>query len=134
MHQFEVYRQGIYSKDFTDKTYTALIDEGREILTAGSSCILDATFSKKKHRNQAADLAKELNLPFFIVECICPENIIKKRLEKRLKGKSVSDARWELFYDQKKEFEPIENDEGTHIIVDTSKRLDENNLFSFNYL
>lgn len=128
IRRLESYKHGIYSKEFTDKTYNALINEARETLKSGNSCILDATFSKKKYRKQVAGLAKYLDLPFFIIECVCPENIIKERLERRVRGKSVSDGRWELFHDQKKEFEQICSDEENHIVVDTSGIIDEKEI------
>jgi len=124
--KFEPHKKGIYSEEFTDRTYKEIIERAKENLTT-ASCILDATFLKRDYRKQASALAKKLGLPFFIIECICPENKIKERLEKRIKGKSVSDGRWELFYDQKKEFEPIGDDEN-HIVVDMSKKNDENEI------
>lgn len=123
--RIETYRKGIYSEEFTDRTYKEMFKMAREILTERVSCILDATFLKRKYREQASNLAKELNSSFFIIECVCPESVIKERLERRIKRKSVSDARWELYYDQKREFEPIGSDEKTHIIVNTHKRIGE---------
>jgi predicted kinase len=72
-----------------------------------------------------SNLADEFNSSFFIVECVANDDLIKKRLEKRLETKSVSDGRWKIYYKQKKEFEPITADEKTHIIVDTSKKFNE---------
>lgn len=120
--KFDNYKEGNYADEFTGMTYKEMINIARENLTKGVSCVLDATFSKKKYRKEAANLAKELNSQFFIVECTCPEHIIKQRLERRMKGKSVSDGRWELFYDQKREFEPIGSDEEKHIVIDSSKK------------
>jgi len=124
-HKFDDYKSGLYSKEFTDKTYIEMINISRETLSKGISCVIDATFSKKKYRKEASNLAKEFNLPFFIVECTCPEHVIKNRLEKRIKGKSISDGRWEIYLDQKKDFEFIESDEKEHIVIDTTKK---NNL------
>jgi hypothetical protein len=39
-----------------------------------------------------------------------------------MKGKSVSDGRWEIYLDQKKDFEPIGSDEREHIVIDTTKK------------
>ena len=75
------------------------------------------------------DLGKEFNSKIFIVECVCPEKIIKERLERRMKRKSVSDERWEIYLDQKRLFEPIEKDEGKHIVIDTSKKNDLEKIF-----
>jgi aminoglycoside phosphotransferase family enzyme/predicted kinase len=124
-HKFEEFKEGIYSDEFTDMTYNEMIKKARKFLLQGSSCIFDATFSKKKYRIAVSNLADEFNSSFFIVECVANDDLIKKRLEKRLETKSVSDGRWKIYYKQKKEFEPITADEKTHIIVDTSKKFNE---------
>ena len=45
------------------------------------------------------------------VQCVCPDVVVKKRLEDRLKKKSVSDGRWEIYLQQKTTFEPFTSDE-----------------------
>ena len=47
-HRWEDFGQGIYSSDFSERTYQALIDQSRSLLRAGRSVILDASFKKKR--------------------------------------------------------------------------------------
>jgi uncharacterized protein len=128
-HKFDNYNEGIYTNDFSEKTYKEMFNRTRELLEKGVSCVLDATFSKKKYRDEAAEIAKQYNSEFFILECICPENLIKERLEMRLKTKSVSDGRWEIYQEQKKNFEPIGEREKIHLIIDTSKKNSLDKIF-----
>ena len=55
----------------------------------------------------------------IIVQCICPDIVVKKRLEDRLRKKSVSDGRWEIYQGQKTTFEPFTSDEKS-LTMDTS--------------
>jgi hypothetical protein len=56
------------------------------------------------------------------LECICSDEITKKRLEKRIQeNDNASDGRWELFQEQKKDFDAInEVAADYHFIIDTS--------------
>ncbi len=56
-HRYEPFRGGIYTREFTDRTYAALLEEGRERLRRGRSVILDASFLRRQHRRAAARLA-----------------------------------------------------------------------------
>ncbi|KKK76115.1 hypothetical protein LCGC14_2866930, partial [marine sediment metagenome] len=54
-------------------------DSSKVINIAGKNCILDATFNKEKSRK---DVVKKLALPsdqVFIVECVCPEDLVISR-------------------------------------------------------
>ena len=65
-----------------------------------------------------------------VLECVCPEEIIEKRLQSRQSGGGdVSDGRWEIFQAQKGSFERIEEiPEGSHLVVDTSLAPEKNAL------
>jgi hypothetical protein len=67
-----------------------------------------------------------MNADFFIIECICPEEIVKERLNARTYDPTeASDGRWEIFESQKGAFEKIdESPDNHHIIVDSSQTLE----------
>lgn len=127
-HHYEEFGQGIYTGDFFDKTYEELFNRARDLIEKGESVILDASFKECEYRLQALDLANELGIPFLLVECVCPDEEIKKRLEKRVNEKSdVSDGRWEIYKKQKEAFEVIKKIPGSeHIIIDTEEELLDN--------
>jgi hypothetical protein len=107
-HQLDKYGEGIYRPDATERTYEALLAGARQSLNHGKSVILDASFMRYRHRQAARDLASDTNAVFRLVECACPDEIIRRRLETRLQGtKDPSDATWGIFPEQKARFEPI---------------------------
>ena len=132
-HRFEEFDRGIYSGEFSRLTYDKMFAEAKEILDEGGSVILDASFIKAAERLKARRLAEEMSADFFILECTLDEENIKKRLAERLKRGSVSDGRWEVYESQKKVFEPVvEVPPQSHVIIDTSKPIEENVKYALN--
>jgi aminoglycoside phosphotransferase family enzyme/predicted kinase len=126
-HRFEEFDTGIYSAEFSGKTYDKMFSEAKDILSGGGSAILDASFIKAEERLKAKRLAEETGADFFIIECTLDEEGIKKRLAQRLEQGSASDGRWEIYQPQKTAFEPvIEVPPQNHVIIDTSKPVEEN--------
>jgi hypothetical protein len=114
---FDEYDKGLYSPEKVDSTYSKMIERAKELLKRRENVVLDATFQKKKHRNKAKEAAKESNALITFIKCVCPPPIVKERLDKRVKKKSISDGRWEIYCKQKETFEPFVAD----IEFDTSK-------------
>ncbi|HSW57552.1 MAG TPA: AAA family ATPase [Dehalococcoidales bacterium] len=123
-HRFDEMNSGIYSAEFSRKTYARLFAEAGEILRRGEPVILDATFIRAEDRAGAIKLAAESGAELRVVECRLDENNIKERLTQRLKGSSVSDGRWEIYEPQKKIFDPVvEFPPSSHFVVDTAQPL-----------
>ncbi|MEA3471445.1 MAG: AAA family ATPase, partial [Thermodesulfobacteriota bacterium] len=122
-HHYEDFGKGIYSRQMTEKTYSETLKMTESIIEKGGSVIVDASFKKRAERNKFSSLADTTGADFFIIECICPEDTIRTRLDKRmLNKKEASDGRWEIFQAQKKDFDTIdEASPKVHIIIDTSK-------------
>ena len=126
-HRFDDFYGGIYSAEFSRKTYDKMFSGAGEILAEGGSVVLDASFIRGGERLKAKRLAEEKGADFFIIECTLDEANIKKRLEGRLEGGSVSDGRWEIYQPQQEAFEPVvEAAAPKHVIIDTSKPPGEN--------
>ncbi len=105
-----------YSKKEREFVYEMLLLIAKYLHNAGKNCILDATFNREKSRNE---VAKKLDLSseqVFIVECVCPKDIIISRLEKR--KNDWSDADIQVYNKMAKIYEPVR---GKHITTDTSK-------------
>ncbi len=120
-HRYEDYEKGIYSEEFTNKTYSELLKEASEVLGGGRSIILDASYKSRASRERAAALAREKGARVFIVECVCGHEVVRARLTKRMDEKEVSDGRWEIYEMQKKEFEEITENEGRLIRIDSGR-------------
>lgn len=120
------FKEKIYSSAATDQTYERLIELARQEIEAGSSIILDATFSKKHLRANLISLAEERGITPIFIECRTTGEIMRQRLLDRESSLSVSDARIDLFEPFRKEYEPITDGENVRkIVINTDAPKDE---------
>lgn len=119
------FEKGIYSTQMSKKTYNELFRRAEEYLLKGKTCILDATFQKSNGRNRAVDLAKRLDIEPLFIHCVCPEKIVLKRMEKRSKEISASDATPKIYYKMREVFRPPSRRLPNLIRVDTSGDIEE---------
>lgn len=125
-HRFEDFRGGIYSANFSAKTYNEMLNQADKILSKGQSVILDASFGRREDRLRAKGLADERGADFVVLECVLDEGNTKLRLEQRLTGETTSDGRWEVFEFQKQSFDPVtEFPPQQHFVLDTSQPVDK---------
>jgi aminoglycoside phosphotransferase family enzyme/predicted kinase len=116
------YGEGLYTAERTEATYAYLFQRAECLLTRGQCVLLDASFQRAHHRTQAMRLAARLGAEFCVVECWCPEEELRRRLEARVaRGGAVSDGRWELIAQQRQVFEPLfDVPPWQHLRVDTT--------------
>jgi hypothetical protein len=119
---------GIYTREFSRRTYDALLSRALNDLEkeAHTCVVLDGSYQSLSERQRLFQMAgKHCRLLF--VYCRCPEAVMKKRMEKRLKNpRAVSDGRWEIYLQQKRRFEmPIELSPEQLLILDTDRPLSE---------
>ncbi|MBI3755652.1 MAG: AAA family ATPase, partial [Deltaproteobacteria bacterium] len=106
--RYEEFEKGIYTRDFTIKTYHEMMKRGEFFLKHGISVILDATFMADKFRQMAVKLAKDTNANLYFIECVLDAAVVKQRLDERLKKEGISsDGRWEIYLKQKEQYESI---------------------------
>lgn len=110
-HHFDPMNKGMYAPEKSDLTYEKVMERAGSLLKQKKNVVLDATFGSKKYRNMARDLAQKHDARIIFIECVCADDVVKKRLEERLKKKSVSDGRWEIYLSQKKTFESFASEE-----------------------
>jgi hypothetical protein len=113
------FNTGLYSPDKIDETYKQVVQLGASYLKKKKNVVLDATFQKKKYRDMVRSIATKHHAVLVMIHCACPDTVVKQRLEQRLKEKSVSDGRWEIYLEQQKTFEPFSSNE-PFITIDTS--------------
>lgn len=111
---------GMYSPERVHKTYEKVMDYAKGFLNQGKNIVLDATFQKQQHREMARQLAHKNNAVFLPVYCSCPEHVAKEWLKERLKSKSVSDGRWEIYQMQKDSFDMF-TDEEKPLMINTAE-------------
>ncbi len=81
---------GIYDSASTARTYARLLEAARIALVARWPAIVDAAFLLAAERSNFAALAKELCVPFAILDCQATLPLLRQRLEQR--GSSGGDA------------------------------------------
>lgn len=114
------FNAGLYDPKKIEETYNQVMQRAAAYLSNGENVVLDATFQKEKYREMARHIADTHHATLLMVHCICPDMVVKKRLEDRLKEKSVSDGRWEIYLSQKTTFEPFHLEEN-YLPIDTSE-------------
>jgi len=126
-HRFEEFGRGIYSPEVSRRTYQKALDLAAELLRAGASVIIDGSYQRREERQGAARTAQTLGAAFIVIECTCPEDIVRQRLDARLtQVGEASDGRWELFNEQKVAFEPVEEvAPGRHLRIDCARPANE---------
>jgi len=85
--------QGVdaHTAEVTQRTHSRLLALARIALRAGFPVILDAAFLRREERAEAAALAAGLQLPFFIVACEAPPEVLRERLRARSGDASEAD-------------------------------------------
>jgi predicted kinase len=108
----ERFAEGIYSVEFTEKTYSELMKRASALLSEGRPVILDATFSKARLIESAWLAAVSNGADFHVIECAAPDAAVRERMKKRHAGEAqgavVSDADWEIYLRQKGVYEKWE--------------------------
>ncbi|MFI7296605.1 AAA family ATPase [Streptomyces sp. NPDC050121] len=84
------YGEGIYSPEWTDKTYAALLDRAASLLSRGESVVLDATWHDAQQREAALRMAERTHADLVALHCHVPSEMTAARLATRAPG--VSDA------------------------------------------
>ena len=115
--------QGIYAREFTRNTYQAMLDLASEDLDAGRpGVILDGSYASKEERAKVRKLAADHRAGYVFILCFCNEDEVRRRLEKRARDpEAVSDGRWEIYQQQKKNFvRPDELGKSEFIAMDTA--------------
>ena len=113
----ELFSKPTYTQSEKDLVYQVMFLIADELLKNNVNVILDAVFSRKDLRDKARALAKKNKTPFHLVEVRCQEEILLLRIDKRSKRKNLSDADRNIYFETKKEFQPIKE---KHIIIDNS--------------
>ncbi|MGC4987460.1 AAA family ATPase [Streptomyces sp. DT193] len=84
------YREGLYTPEWTTKTYTALLDRAAALLSSGESVVLDATWTDAAQREAALRVAERTSADLMALHCKVPADVSAARLSTRTAG--VSDA------------------------------------------
>ena len=109
-HRYVEFKEGIYSDSLTRDVYCALVENAVEMVRRGKRVVVDATFLKKNQRRNFYETCIEKGLNPFFVHCFAGEEVLRERIEKRIKeGADISDAHIGILERQIKDMEePVE--------------------------
>jgi len=86
---------GIYSREWTNRTYAECLDRARTALLEGGRVIVDATFQEDSRRQEFLEAARHLCVPAVCLLCHADPETVRVRLAAR-QG-DASDADWIVY-------------------------------------
>jgi len=124
----EAATRGGYSRELTLRTYERLAQLVGTVVQAGYVAVVDATFLHRAQRQRFRELARQLAVPFVILDCDAAPDILRQRILRRMaEHDNVSDADLSVLGKQLAIREPLSQEEralsvsvtpGTQIDVD----------------
>jgi uncharacterized protein len=86
---------GIYTREWTDRTYAECRRRVEEALFQGERVLVDATFAEEQRRIEFLDAARDWGIPVQFFVCQSEPETVKARLASR-RG-DASDADWDIY-------------------------------------
>jgi predicted kinase len=111
-----------YTEEAKQLVYEEMFSRAKTLLQEGKNVVLDATFIRQKNRDQAQQLASEVNADFQIILVVSSDEAVKQRIKERVGDES--EAGFEQYLNSKGAFETII---GKHITIDNSGLIEETN-------
>ncbi|MDO6460031.1 AAA family ATPase [Granulosicoccaceae sp. 1_MG-2023] len=109
---------GIYTPEFTERTYQRLAQLAALSLSHGYSVVIDATFLEKSRRDDFRALARSHGAGFSILNLFAPLSELEQRIRRRRNDASEADIT--VLHNQCDKADPLQDDERAHLIdVDT---------------
>ncbi|NMB63524.1 MAG: AAA family ATPase [Spirochaetes bacterium] len=117
--------EGIYTPEMTEKVYATMKQKAMAIALAGMPVILDGTFYSNELRRNFYQFFKEKKIDVQFVYTQCPEEELIRRIERREKDTSISDADVEIFMQLKDRFEKPEDDVTELYVVNSNTSIED---------
>ena len=117
---------GIYTKEASKITFDHLLNLSSMILESGLSVIVDATFLKRKDREDFEKQAREKGIRYNIIDCQISANQAKNRIKGRAKaGTDASEATVSVLETQLDDIDPLTLEEqGFALVFDMTRSLE----------
>lgn len=119
-------RAELYAQESTERTYRSLIEAAIARCRESRGCVLDATFSRKSHRDSLRDALRSEDIPYCFIELTARDETIRQRLSERNGKKVVSDARLEDFEYLSAKYEgPDDLEDAFHVRISSEQPIEE---------
>ncbi|MCX6271106.1 MAG: AAA family ATPase [Bacteroidetes bacterium] len=116
----EILQVTSYTGQEVQDIYREMFSRAERLLQDHKNVVLDATFARVVNRSSARDLSISTEADFSIVEVVCADPVVEKRLKGRYGDES--DAGFDVYLKCKPLFEPIAE---SHIVIDNSGTKEE---------
>ncbi len=113
----QIFSPPTYTEEEKRQVYMEMVNQTEKLLNGKRNVIVDATFYTKRYRGMMVEAARDAGTRHYIIRCTLPEELIISRLKERGKGRSMSDADYDVYLKLKGRFEPIE---GRYLELDCS--------------
>jgi len=117
---------GIYSPQAHGDTYASLLARARRLLAEGWSVLVDAAFLRAAERTAFAALAAEQGVPFHILACEAPPEVLRQRItERQAHGADASEATLAVLEQQFGWLEPLTPAERERLVGAVLRKLEQ---------
>lgn len=111
------FQSGIYSPQYSHRTYAHLCECTEAALRGGFNVIVDAAFLDAADRELFHGLARRLGVQMAIIACNADRQVLAKRVEARTRtGDGISDADSNVLAEQLQQLRPFSANEQSHVI------------------
>jgi aminoglycoside phosphotransferase family enzyme/predicted kinase len=83
--------EGIYTPEWTERTYRECLRRAEQLLFEGSRVIVDATFGAERHRRMFLEAGAKMRVPVALLLCQAGAKVVRLRLESRMGDASDAD-------------------------------------------
>lgn len=108
------FHQGIYSPQWTERTYAEMLRRAESALAEGRRVVVDATFAQSTYRRQFLELAFRWAVPVVFILCEAEREVVRQRLADR--HGDVSDADWSVYQQAVRHWQPLDAQTQRHTI------------------
>jgi predicted kinase len=110
---------GIYTPEWSDRTYAECLARAETLLFAGQRVLIDATFIEDHRRQPFLEAARRWGVPVCLFFCTAAPEVVRERLAARTGD--VSDADWSVYQHAARQWQEPDKSTGhcSHLI-DTS--------------
>lgn len=97
--------EGIYSAEWSDRTYAECARRAESHLFEGRRVVVDASFGRETYRHDFLELAKRWGVPAALLVCRAEPSVVRARLEGR--RQDISDADWPVYLEADARWEAL---------------------------
>ncbi len=97
--------EGIYTPEWTGRTYRVCLERAGEALFRGERVLVDASFREERWRRSLLDAARRWGVRGALLLCEAPPEEVRRRLSRR--ARDPSDADWQVHLAMAERWEPL---------------------------